>query len=659
MNMRQLTTSEIEKLKTRGCSASDWSQVRVADPFVPAAYSRVRFSGRIELGPADGLFQLEDGPAIAAGISDATLHNVSVGRGVYIRGIHNYIANYDIADGAFVENVDLMTCRPGATFGEGTDVAVLKETGGREVKIFERLTAQMAYIMAMYRHDPQLIEALSALVDRHIAAGRTDRGRVGRDARIVNAGTLTDVNVGDFARVEGAARLENGTLASSAADPVRVGTGVIADNFIMATGSAATDGAVMRNVFVGQGSHLSHLFSAHDSLFFANCLCENGEACSIFAGPYTVSMHKSSLLIAGIFSFLNAGSGSNQSNHMYKLGPIHQGVVERGSKTTSDSYVLWPARIGAFSLVMGRHVSHPDTTNLPFSYLIENKGRSYLVPGVNLRSVGTIRDSQKWPKRDRRRDADRLDQINFNLLSPYTVARMMAGCRLLDSIEAVAGTGADRYAYRAMTIEARALQKGRRYYGMAIDKFMGNSVIKRLEGHAFASDADIRQALRPGHAAGGGDWIDLSGMLAPQAEIDRIIADVKSGAIASTEALEQRFRQLQADYYDMEWTWVAEHFAQWWGKSLDEVTADDVRQIVERWTESVVSLDRMLYDDARKEFSAVSHTGFGADGGKMRAAGDFASVRGKFDSDPFVRMVTDHIAAKTALGQELISRLPA
>lgn len=51
---------------------------------------------------------------------------------------------------------------------------------------------------------------------------------------------------------------------------------------------------------------------------------------------------------------------------MYKLGPIHQGAMERGAKTTSDSYILWPARVGAFSLVMGRHVNHADTSNLPF-----------------------------------------------------------------------------------------------------------------------------------------------------------------------------------------------------------------------------------------------------------------------------------------------------
>ena len=76
--------------------------------------------------------------------------------------------------------------------------------------------------------------------------------------------------------------------------------------------------------------------------------------------------------------------------------------------------MLWPARIGAFSLVMGRHTTHPDTSSLPFSYLIESKGVTYLVPGVNLRSVGTIRDVQKWPKRDRRPEEGRLDRMLYD-----------------------------------------------------------------------------------------------------------------------------------------------------------------------------------------------------------------------------------------------------
>lgn len=655
--MRKLTAEEIGTLSAAGCDAADWGAVEVEEPFVASAYRRVSFSGRVCLGSAVGSFALDGGVEVSAGISDARLHNVSVGRGVYIGRVANYIANYDIADGAFIENVNQMVTRPGATFGVGTEVSVLNETGGREVIIHERLSAQEAYLSAMYRHDPALTAGMRAIAAGRVDAARADRGRVGRMARIVNAGTLVDVRVGDYARVEGATKLVNGTLASSQGDPVVAGANVIAENFIMAAGARADDGALMRNVFVGQGTHITHLFSAHDSLFFANCTLENGEACAVFAGPFTVSMHKSSLLIAGLFSFLNAGSGSNQSNHMYKLGPIHQGVVERGSKTTSDSYVLWPARIGAFSLVMGRHVSHPDTSSLPFSYLIENDGRSYLVPGVNLRSVGTIRDSQKWPRRDRRKDSDRLDMINFNLLSPYTISRMQSGMRLLDSIEAVAGTGADKYAYQAMTIEARALRSGRRYYSMAIDKFMGNSLIKRLEGRTFATDAEIAERLKPTHEAGRGEWVDLAGMFAPQAEVSRLVADIGSGAVATAEALEERFRALQRNYYDMEWTWVADNFEAWWGKAPSELTAADVRAIVGRWTESVVGLDRMLYDDARKEFSDISRTGFGVDGDDVRRRSDFEGVRGDFESDAFVRMVADHISAKTDLGRELLGRL--
>lgn len=146
---------------------------------------------------------------------------------------------------------------------------------------------------------------------------------------------------------------------------------MIARDFIISSGSRVDGGTIIERCFVGQACHLDHGYSASDSLFFSNCRGENGEACAVFAGPYTVTHHKSTLLIAGMFSFMNAGSGSNQSNHMYKLGPIHQGIVERGAKTTSDSYVLWPAKVGPFSLIVGRHYKHSDTSNLPFSYLIE------------------------------------------------------------------------------------------------------------------------------------------------------------------------------------------------------------------------------------------------------------------------------------------------
>ena len=656
MTYRSLTETEISALKANGCDGN-WAGVSVAEGFDPSRLHNVVFSGEVRLGLADGVLHLPCGIERRHGISNATLHNVSVGNGVYINNIANYIANYDIADGAVIENVDCIEGTLKSTFGIGTEVSVLNETGGREVPIYERMSAQTAYLIAMYRNRRSMIERLVTMIKVHAGTFYGRRGRIGASAVVLNSGTITDVNIGDYAHVNGATRLADGTMTSSKSDPVKGGRAVIAEGFVFAAGARVDDGAVIHHCFIGQATHLTHLFSAHDSLFFSNCACENGEAAAIFAGPYTVTMHKSSLLIAGMFSFLNAGSGSNQSNHMYKLGPIHQGVVERGSKTTSDSYILWPAKIGAFSLVMGRHVNHPDTSRLPFSYLIENRGESFLVPGINIRSVGTIRDAQKWPRRDKRKTPARLDNINFNLLSPYTAGKMLDGIDLLNQLERTAGLTAERFAFQTMTIDAHALRKGRKLYGMALDKFMGNTVISRLGLDPIADEAELTRRLTPTAKAGAGQWVDVCGLFAPKSEVDAICDEITDGTLDSVDAIEARWKELHAQYYDMEWTWVADIMESWYGKPVEALTRDDIRTIIERWLKSVTALNDMLLDDARKEYSLKSRTGFGIDDPAMSADDDFTSVRGSYEADPFVAMVNEHTAKKTALAGRALAQL--
>ena len=152
-------------------------------------------------------------------------------------------------------------------------------------------------------------------------------GTISEGAHLQNCRTIENVSIGPFSEVDGIYRLINGTIISCKQDPTYIGAGVIAENFIFLDGSHISQSAMIFNSFVGQGCVMGKQYSAENSVFFANCQGFHGEASSIFAGPYTVSHHKSSLLIAGYYSFLNAGSGSNQSNHMYKLGPIHQGIV--------------------------------------------------------------------------------------------------------------------------------------------------------------------------------------------------------------------------------------------------------------------------------------------------------------------------------------------
>ena len=629
---RKLTEKEIAMLQAQMCTASDWNDVEVAEGFTPEYVYYTRFSGKVRLGRFRKVFEMPG-------------------------GIRKH-SDYEIGHDSFIENVDIILTDGRSSFGNGVEVSVLNETGGREVMIYDRLSAHQAYIMALYRHRPGLVAGLKRIVGEYVASVTSETGTIAPHVTIVDAGYIKNVKIGEYCKIEGTSRLKNGSINSNRQAPVHVGVGVIGDDFIICSGASVEDRSTISRCFIGQACHIGHTYSASDSLFFSNCHGENGEACAIFAGPYTVTHHKSTLLIAGMFSFMNAGSGSNQSNHMYKLGPIHQGIMERGAKTASDSYLLWPAKIGAFSLVMGRHVSHQDTSDLPFSYLIEQQNTSYIFPGVNLRSVGTIRDAQKWPKRDGRTDPDKLDCINYNLLSPYTIQKMLNAVAILKDLVRVSGETSDTYSYQSAKIKNSSLHKGLGFYDLAINKFLGNSLLKRLETIPDGNIEAIRERMRPDTAVGKGQWVDISGLIAPKSEIDSLIDDIENGRITDVQEINARFSGMHANYYTYEWTWAYGKIMEYYGLDPETFTLEDIIHIAEKWKESVVTLDRMVYEDARKEFSLSAMTGFGADGDEDQKSRDFEEVRGGlFDSNTFVRAVLEHIRVKSALGDEFLERM--
>jgi hypothetical protein len=654
---RPLSAGEIAQLTRQGCSCEDWAKVRVADKFDASKVKTTNFSGSIKLGVFEKQISFSGGVRKAAGISNATIHNCTIGNNVYIDQIRNYIANCTIEDDVIIENVDLLAVEGESSFGNGTEVAVINEAGGREVPIYDNLSSHTAYIIACYRDRAKAVEKLRKMIADYTKSVISSTGLVAKGSALTNCGIIKNVKIGPASVIDGVNKLEDGSVNSCEQDPVRIGSGVLAEHFIICSGAEITDGTIISKCFIGQGTALGKQYSAENSVFFANCGGFHGEACSIFAGPYTVTHHKSTLLIAGLFSFLNAGSGTNQSNHLYKLGPTHQGVVERGSKTASDSYMLWPAKVGPFTVVMGRHYRNSDTSDLPFSYLIEHEDESILIPGVNLRSVGTVRDARKWPKRDKRKDPKKLDYINFKLLSPFTIQKMINGKLLLENLKASSGDTSEYFTYHSVRIKSSSLNNGIGFYQMGTDKFLGNCLIKRLEGKQFKTVEELRAATKPETDIGTGKWVDLAGLFAPQQCVKKWLDDIENGSIGSLEQLTEAFRDAHENYSKYEWTWVADVIQQTLGKPVDKITANDIINLVTKWKSAVVELDNMLYADARKEFAATAQIGFGVDGNEETKHKDFAQVRGTFEDNSFVTEIEKHIVTKTSLGDELISRM--
>jgi hypothetical protein len=127
--------------------------------------------------------------------------------------------------------------------------------------------------------------------------------------------------------------------------------------------------------------------------------------------------------------------------------------------------------------------------------------------------------------------------------------------------------------------------------------------------------------------------------------------------VNTIEGVAEAFRTMHRMYYTWEWTWSCKRIEEEEGKPVSSFASGDIIRIVERWKKSVIDLDKMLYEDAKKEFTLSSMTGFGIDGGDEEKKLDFEQVRGDFESNSVVAAINEHIKKKSALGDELIERM--
>lgn len=569
--LRYMTPAEISAAESLGSSAEAWSQVRVSEDFTPFQLLQSHLEGTVEIGSG-------------------------------ARIIRSRVCNYRIGEGALIEGVTALECRHRSTFGNGVGVATMNECGGRTVRIFDRMSAQIAYLMAVYRHRPQTVAALERMVEAYAEAGASEMGSVGRNTRIVGAKFIREVRIGDEVCIDGASMLENGTVC----DGAHIGVDVKAYDFIAAEKAHIDNGSIVERCFVGESCRLDKAFTAAESLFFANSHCENGEAASIFAGPYTVSHHKSSLLIAGMFSFFNAGSGTNQSNHLFKCGAVHQAVHRRGCKFASGAYVMSPAIEGVYTMIMGRHTHHHDTSVFPFSYLLEQEGRSALLPGANLSSYGTVRDIEKWRQRDKR-SAGR-DLINFETWNPFVGNALAAG---LDALRTLYDSNPDAqsFIYNSVHIKLTGLRRGIQRYEQALAATLGDLLARGGDGYD-----------------GRGAWIDAAGLYLARSCMEELLDAIEQGAVTTPEALTERLRAFAEHYDDYARSWALDILARRLGHTPD---AAEIERAVVEGKAAQQELQRLAEADRAFDCSFDMAVGYGLDAAtddERRA--DFRAVRG-------------------------------
>ena len=631
-DFRNLTNEEINFLKSQGCSSQSWEKILIKNVDL-SRIKDVQFHGKIKINALNGMVRYHKKVKLLASINRATLINVYINGNVYINNVGRFIENYKIENGVIIENAGSIYMEGKSSFGNGVETSPIMEGDGRSVKIFYRLNSHIAYLVAMYRHEKVMREKINALIDEYTKQKTRRFGKIKKYAQIINARLIKNSLIDPYATIENTDEINNTTVISTKECPSYIGTSVILKDSIVLKGAHIVDGTVIKKAFIGEGVKLGRQFSCEDSLLFANCEGEHGEMFSIFAGPYTVTHHKATLLIASHFSFFNAGSGTNQSNHMYKLGPYHHGFMERGCKTGSNSYILWPSYIGAFSTVIGAHYDNVDTSDFPFSYITEHGyHQTRLIPALNLFGVGLSRDENKWRDRDRRK-GDKKDLIIFNVFSPYTVSKMIKSEKILKEIKKENNNiyNKDFLTYKNMIIKISSLDKYSKRYSIAIDLYLHNKILSYIENSKNIDE--IIKNLQYNENTIFEKWVDIGGLICAKQRVDNIIKDLENDKINDIKSLIEKFENIYNIYSEDEKSWVMNTVESRY--NINDINKENIKKLLENHKSLLKEAYNIFYKDVEKEYDISKMVSSGIDD-KSVMEKDFEAVRGTVNDNTFV-----------------------
>ena len=517
---RNLTAGEIEQLEKSGNYADDWSAIRVADPFCVECLRGNYFEGPVTFG-AIATGKVKNGDlTLREGIYNSTLANVTVGNHPAIHNVH-MLSGYVVGNNVLLFNVEEMTCT-----SDPHSVAWLEpmnENGGRRILPFSGMTIGDAYMWARYRGRKRLMERLEQMT---YAVLGTAEGRYGR--------------VGDCCVVKNTKTLHNVSVRSKADDPSRIEGCIVLSDGVVGYGCTLEHGVIAVRFLLGEHVHLEFGLRLNDTVVGDNSTLARCEVGNSIIFPAHEQHHNNSFLIAGLIMGQSniAAGGTIGSNHNSRTAD-NELAAGRG---------FWPGLCCSFKhssrfasyclLAKGDYPAELDI-KLPFALVNNNTTKDQLevMPAYwwmyNMYAMD--RNSKKFAKRDKR--VVKAQNIEFDNLAPDTAEEMLHGMELLRGWMKASTDG---------TVYADGMEKGKRR----------TVILKAKEGLKAYEDMLVFYAMKNLESGqcpevsgqSEKDWVNIGGQLVARADMERLIADVESGALDSWKAVHERFNALWAAY---------------------------------------------------------------------------------------------------------------
>ena len=130
----------------------------------------------LKLGILSGIIEGADGSSKDCGIYNSNIRNCEISDNVCISEVKN-LTNYFIAENVTIENVGSVVMTGESTFGNGTEIDVLNEGGGRGLPIFDILSSQVAYLTVLYRHDKEFTGKILGMISNYTMIKAVNHGK--------------------------------------------------------------------------------------------------------------------------------------------------------------------------------------------------------------------------------------------------------------------------------------------------------------------------------------------------------------------------------------------------------------------------------------------------------------------------------------------------
>jgi len=412
---RPLSRDEVQRLKERGNEAEDWGAIRVGSGFHPDHVSHSRFFGRCYLGACDGS-TVDTGTSVQlpAGIHDSILGDTVLGDGCCVwhaRGVSNYFVD----DGAVLYNVGTLACSPAAVFGNGREIVIGIETGGREVLSFADMTVPIAVEVALRRETADAYRRFIAAYLEHVGIGY---GVVGAGSRICNCPLIVDTLVGEGARCDNVNLVRDVTILSSVGEPTRIEDGAYVRHSCVQWGCHVSSMAIVDESVVTEHSHVERHGKVTHSIIGPNTGIAEGEVTASLVGPF-VGFHHQALLIGALWpeGKGNVAYGANVGSNHTSKAPDQEIRCGEGVFFGLGASVKFPADYSdaPYSIIATGVTTLPQRVAFPFS-LINAPSRRFegVSPAYNELYPGWVlsdnlyavqRNEAKYVKRNKARRA--------------------------------------------------------------------------------------------------------------------------------------------------------------------------------------------------------------------------------------------------------------